>query len=179
LHSAFVHFYGFFTVCVDMHALTLSTKSKDNRPSRHLYIIPKPRRSSVILMLTIFDVSPIDTHVSHPITWDQYLIPCQFRGPVSHISPLKWHYELISRIWLNRYINIDAITMEWWDQPIGSFIGLRSTFGLGIIDPCDIADRCFSIPLGSVSGLTLQCFILYLFLLLLPWETRHYLYSLP
>jgi len=60
-----------------------------------------------------------------------------------------------------------------------SFIGLRLTFGLGIIDPSDIANRSFSIPLESLTGLTLWCFVLYLFLLLLPLETQHYLYSLP
>jgi len=89
--------------------------------------------------------------------------------------PPKQHYDLISRIQLDWHINIGTIAMEWWDQPIG----VSLDFGLSIINLHDIGGRSFSIPLWSVSGLTLQCFVVYLFLLLLPWETQHYLYSLP
>ena len=95
-----------------MHALTLSTKSNDNHPSRHLYIEPKPCRPSTISMLMPANVLPINTHVSYPITQGRYLIPHQFRRPLSHISPLKQHSEFVSRIWLDWYINIDVIAME-------------------------------------------------------------------
>ena len=37
-----------------------------------------------------------------------------------------------------------------------SFIGRRTTFGLGIIDPRDIAGKSFGIHLWFVSGSTLR-----------------------
>ena len=161
-----------------MHALTLSTKSDDNRPSRHLYIKPKPRRPSAISMLTLSDVLPINTRVSYPITRGIYLVLHQFQGLVSHISPFKHYSKLVSTIRSNRYIDIDTITTEW-RKPVGCFIGLRSDRRLGITGTCDIADEHFSMLLRHVTGWTLQGFVLCWLFLLISLETRHYLYSLP
>jgi len=101
----------------DMHAFTLSTESYDNRPFRCLYIEPKRQQPSAMsMMLTLSDVSPINTRVSCPITRGWSLVPHQFRGLVSHISPLKQYSTLVSTVRSNRYIDIDTIATEWWNH---------------------------------------------------------------
>jgi len=105
------------TKFVDTHAFTLSTESYDNCPFRCLYIEPKCRRPSAMSMIPMLsDVSPINTRVSSPITRGQSPVPHQFRGLVSHISPLKQHSTLVSTVRNNRHIDIDTIATEWWNH---------------------------------------------------------------
>jgi len=70
-----------------------------NRPFRRLYTDPTPRRPSAISMMSMLsDVSPINTPVSCPIARGWSLVPHQFRGLVSHISPLKHYSKLVSTV---------------------------------------------------------------------------------
>ena len=107
--------------------------------------------------------------------------------PISHSTsiPMSYasHQSPQTTLW-SRFKGLTQPAHWYWRHRNGmmestyqSFTRLQSS--LSIIDPHNIADRSFSIPLGSVSGLTLRCFVLHLFLLLLPCETRYYLYSLP
>jgi len=120
----------------DTHTFTLSTESCDNRPFRHLYIEPKRRRPSAMSMMsTLSDVSPINTCVSCPIARGWSLIPHQFRGLVSPISPLKHHFKLISTVQNNWHIDIDTIAMEWWNHQsdVSSGHGLTSISALPVL----------------------------------------------
>jgi hypothetical protein len=97
----------------DTHASTLRTESCSNRPFRRLYIDPTPRRPSAIPITSpLSDVSPINTRVSCPIARGWSLVPHQFRGLVSHISPLKHYSKLVSTVRNNRHIDIDTIATE-------------------------------------------------------------------
>ena len=118
------------------------------------------------MMSTLSDVSLINTRVGCPITRGWSLVPHQFRGLVSHISPLKQYSKTcfdsptqpVHRYQCNRNGIVES--------PVGCFIGPRPDFGLGIISTCDIADGRFSMPLRHVTGWTLRCFVLCWFLLL-------------
>ena len=97
----------------DTHAFTLRAESCSNRPFRRLYTDPTPRRPSAISMMSMLsDVSPINTRVSCPIARGWSLVPHQFRGLVSHISPLKHYSKLVSTVRNNRHIDIDTIATE-------------------------------------------------------------------
>ena len=100
-------------------------------------------------MSTISNVSLINTRVSYHITRGQYLILYQFQCPMSHISSPKQHYELISRTRLNWHIDIDAITTEWWDQPIrvSSDFGrpLASALSILAISPVEVSTYLYGL----------------------------------